>query len=190
MPEKLSGFAEDNLQNRIEDSRQQEINDLLTQRQEFIASGIAKDDESVKALNQRLLELTSPEGVDKFGTVEDLVEKSAMVYDRKEVSTDQENNLSEGMKFVKAEMKKIIDLRRSLITEVIPQITDQRAQSVIKGEVNKFDNDYLVFQQDVDWFDDKDDLKKVQDKFAGAFADWYDRLHDIFTEAHRNIDHN
>jgi hypothetical protein len=133
MSEKLSGFAEENLQNSIEDSRQNEINDLLTQRQELLASGEAKDGDRVKALNQRLLELTTPEGIEKFQEVENMLEKNSMVLDRKEVVVDQKDNLSDGMKFVKAEQKKIIDLRRSLITEVIPQITDQKAQSVIKG---------------------------------------------------------
>lgn len=202
MPEQLSGVFEDALPNRIEDARQKEIDDLLTQRQELVGKlqqtlpdskekeNKIRENPDVLVINKRLLELTSPEGISAFQEVGNLVEKSTMVYDRRELNTDQENNLSEGMKFIQAEQKKIIDLRHSLITEVIPQITDQKTQSVIEGKVNKFDNEYHTFQEQLDWSDDKDDLEAMRAKFAGVFAAWYDRLHDIFIEAHRNIDHN
>ncbi len=198
MSEQLSGVFEDALSNRIEDARQKEIDDLLTQRQELVGKlqqtlpdskekeNKIREHPDVLVINKRLLELTSPEGISAFQEVGNLVEKSTMVYDRRELNTDQENNLSEGMKFIQAEQKKIIGLRRSLVTEIIPQIKDKKARSIIENEVSQFDDDYQIFQKELEEFDDKDDLQKVQAKFVSAFADWYDRLHDIFIKAQDN----
>jgi hypothetical protein len=170
----------------------------LTQRQELVGKlqqtlpdskekeNKIREHPDVLVINKRLLELTSPEGISAFQEVGNLVEKSTMVYDRRELNTDQENNLSEGMNFIQAEQKKIIGLRRSLVTEIIPQIKDKKARSIIENEVSQFDDDYQIFQKELEEFDDKDDLQKVQAKFVSAFADWYDRLHDIFIKAQDN----
>lgn len=67
MLEKLSGFVDDNSQNRMQDARQNEINRLLDQRK-LLLDKKGKDDPEILAINKRLLELTGSRAANKFAT--------------------------------------------------------------------------------------------------------------------------
>lgn len=204
MSEQLSGYAENTSQHRMEDTRQAEINRLLDERQKVVTelqkqlldSDKVKKHPDVLAINERLLELTGPRAAGKFSEeIKNQVEgeiSSAFEADRTKgfLKVEDFQHMSEGEKFIYAGKKKIIDLHHSLITEVIPQITDQKAQGVIKGRIEKFNYDHLVLDMRIKMFDNEDDLGAVQANFAGALTDLYDRLHDIYIEAYRCINNN
>ncbi len=197
MPEGEYKFVldEDLASKQIDALRNAEINKLLDQRQQFLASGKIKEDPDILAINQRLIELTDSRAPKNFATdIKDQTEdvlSGALESDRTKgfFKLADFENMSEGQKFIKAEQNKIINLRRRLITFLLPQIADQKLKSIIIGEVDIYDKEYLDFQSKVDFFADKDDVEVVKSEFENDFDDWYLRLLDIYSKAHSDIDH-
>jgi hypothetical protein len=197
MPEGEYKFVldEDLASKQLDVVRNAEINKLLDQRKILLVSGKIKEDPDILAINQRLIELTDPKKFAAYSTaVEDQVEgvmTSALESDRTKgfFKLADFENMSEGQKFIKAEQNKIINLRRRLITFLLPQIADQKLKSIIIGEVDIYDKEYLDFQSKVDFFADKDDVEVVKSEFENDFDDWYLRLLDIYSKAHSDIDH-
>ncbi len=202
MPEKLSAYTEDTPSHRMEDTRQEEINRLLKERetlvselQELLSSDEVKEHPDVLAINKRLLELTDSRAAKNFA-VETKSQVEEAIFTASEADRtkglfklEDFQNMSEGQKFIKAEQNKIINLRRRLLTFLLPQITDQKFKSIISGEIEIYDKEYADFQSKVDFFADKDDEDAVKAEFENEFDDWYLRLLDIYSKAHSDIDH-
>lgn len=174
MSEKLSAFVEENRNNSLEDSRQNETNSLLDQREALIADGKSKDDPEVLALSQRLMEMTEPAAAKRYAELESLLSSIP----------EKVENLSEGLEFIKEQQKDIITLRGRLY-ELFPDL-DEKAKSYINGKIDKFDAEYRLFQAKVDIFPNKDDITLVRDAFEKDFNYWFKRLFDLFEETFAN----
>lgn len=86
MPEKLSAFVEDTPKHRMEDQRQEKINELLTKIEGLLAEGKKKDDPEVVVLSDQLKEWTSS-GAKKSAMIERLIGDSL---------TDEKETVSSG----------------------------------------------------------------------------------------------
>lgn len=214
MSEQLSGFADNTSQHRMEDTRQAEIARLLDERQKVVtelrtkllgdkvleAKELAKIEEEIKkdpnvlVINERLLELTGPRAAGKFSEeIKNQVEgeiSSAFEADRTKgfFKLADFENMSEGQKFIKAEQNKIVNLRRRLITYLLPQIIDEKFKNIILAEIDVYDKEYIEFQSKVDLFAEKDDLEIIKAEFENDFEDWYSRLLDIYNKVHSGMD--
>ncbi len=205
MTEKLSGFFEDTPQHRVEDARQDEINKLYDERQELIAQGVAEDDKRILALNRRLEEWTTPGATTGARAVENLINSSKdMEIPSSTDNTDQtlrkvdspeaeqkkpdaNEQVSEAAKYIKEKQKKIVDLRRELVINIVPKIEGE-IKKVTIDKIHQWEMDYNDFQQEIDTYKYKDDLAKVRKKFGMFFDNWYFELSLIFQEAIKNLD--
>lgn len=97
---------------------------------------------------------------------------------------------NEGKKFIDGQQFLISDLRLKILTELLPQIFDQREASVIRGEIDVFDQEYEDFRTTIDFFGGLNDLSVTKGEFADKFKDWLVRLEDIKEEASKYIDNN
>ncbi|MFA6252813.1 MAG: hypothetical protein WCV69_00895 [Patescibacteria group bacterium] len=216
MTEKLSGFVEDTPRHRVEDARQEEINKLYDERQKLIAQGVADDDKRILILSQRLTELTAPGAAQKFRELESilaspfndggetesiaapssaddtdkLVEHALREVDSPETeqkTPDAGEQISEAAKYIREKSKKIVDLRRELVLNIVPKIAGE-VKKIIISQIHQWDMDYNEFQQEVNTYEHKEDLVKVRAEFEMFFNTWYDRLSLIYQEASKNLD--
>lgn len=209
MTEKLSGFVEDTPQHRAEDARQEEINRLYDERQELIAQGVAEDDKRILSLNRCLEEWTTPGATTNARAVENLINSSksrdvlssADNFDElveqslKEVVSPEaeqkkpeaDEQVGEATRYIKEKQKKIVDLRRELVMNVVPKIEGE-VKKIINDQIHQWDMDYNEFQQEVDAYKHREDLAKVRAEFGMFFNNWYSRLSLIYQEASKNLD--
>lgn len=216
MTEKLSGFVIDTPEHISEGARQEKINSFLDQMEDLLATrhktmADLKEDEALRndpeilALSRRLEEWTTPGATTETRAVENLINSSksrdvlssADNFDQlvdqalKEVvspeTPDAGEQISEATRYIKERQKKIVDLRRELVMNIVPKIAGE-VKKIINDQIHQWDMDYNEFQQEVDAYKHREDLAKVRAEFGMFFNNWYSRLSLIYQEASKNLD--
>lgn len=161
MSEKLSAFVEDTPKHRMEDQRQEKINELLTKIETLLGAGKKKDDPELVALSDQLKEWTSS-GAKKSAMIERLIGDSM---------TDEKELASSG------DPKEIFE--REPYGEEDEDDEDEKNHNLLELETRNTDiyDNFMDFHRDY-----------INDETVDGMMQWFRRYRDGLSEYKADIE--